>query len=282
MKQVSTAIELQEALASMRKAGATIGLTPTMGALHAGHLALLRKCLEEGHQAVASIFVNPLQFGPGEDYTRYPRTLEADAALLEKTGAHLLYTPSEKEIYPQGQGEHLHVKAIGDHLEGKFRPGHFDGVATVVARLFSQVQPDAAYFGEKDWQQLQLIKQLVRDLNLNIHIIGVPIVREADGLALSSRNRYLSAEDRRKAPLIHITLRALAEDIRADPKNVDTHLVRAAKGLSENGFRLDYLELADETSCTPVTSPGRDRHKPLRLFIAAHLGNTRLIDNWAV
>jgi pantoate--beta-alanine ligase len=269
---------MRDALKQARAQHISIGFVPTMGALHEGHAALVRRSLQDGHHALVSIFVNPTQFGPGEDFSRYPRTLDDDARLLEKTGAAFLFAPDVTDIYPEGYATSVQVKGIPDYLDGPSRPGHFDGVATVVAKLFNIVMPDAAYFGEKDWQQLQLIKRMVRDLDMPVAVHGVPTVREEDGLALSSRNRYLSAEERARASLINITLRELAEKMRETPAQAKILLAQATKGLTENGFRVDYLEWADAESCAPA----QDIKRPTRLFVAASLGQTRLIDNGPV
>lgn len=261
-----------------QQAGAqTLALVPTMGALHDGHMALMRAARAKANKVLASIFVNPTQFGPNEDFSRYPRTLEADAHMLAANGVDALYAPALEDMYPSGFNTEIEVRGVSDFLCGPFRPGHFNGVATVVAKLFHQAQPTHAFFGEKDWQQLQVIKQLVRDLDMGVEIVGVPIVREADGLALSSRNRYLSAEERAKAALIPQTLKALAGALGADETANKKILENARVALTGAGFKLDYLELADATSCTPTLNING-----ARLFIAARLGSTRLIDNWGI
>ncbi|MBY0428166.1 MAG: pantoate--beta-alanine ligase [Alphaproteobacteria bacterium] len=269
--------QCREVVGAWRKGGATIGFVPTMGALHDGHLSLVKQSLGAGHKTIVSIFVNPKQFGPNEDFAKYPRVLNDDAALLEKAGADLLFTPSVDEIYAQGFATQVKVDGLTNYLCGPSRPGHFEGVATVVTKLLNQVQADEAYFGEKDWQQLQVIKRLARDLDIPTRITGAAIVREEDGLALSSRNRYLNAADRAKASLLNITLNSVAADIR-DGSDIELLLKTATRGLSESGFSVDYLELADASLLHPV----RSLEKPARLFVAARLGNTRLIDNMAV
>jgi pantoate--beta-alanine ligase len=268
--------ELRDTLAAWRRGPGTVGLVPTMGALHEGHLALVRRAKKENAHVIASIFVNPTQFGPKEDLSRYPRTPEEDVRLLEKEGVDLVYMPTAEAMYPEGFAASVHVKEVTDHLEGVFRPGHFDGVATVVSKLFARIGACTAYFGEKDWQQLQVITRLVRDLDLPVKVVGVPTVREEDGLALSSRNRYLNAEDRKKAALINKVMKETAEAIRGKPEAIEAALAAARKQLEEAGFRIDYFECADAVTCTPV----RKLEKPARLFVAAWLGNTRLIDNW--
>jgi pantoate--beta-alanine ligase len=278
MDITSHSAELRETAEAWRKEQGTVGFVPTMGALHEGHMALVRRARKENSKVIASIFVNPTQFGPKEDLSRYPRTPEEDVRLLEKEGADLVYMPTAEAMYPEGFTTTVHVKGVTEHLEGAFRPGHFDGVATVVAKLFSRVGACTAYFGEKDWQQLQVINRLVLDLDLPVKVVGVPTVREEDGLALSSRNRYLSEDERKKAALINKALKETAEAIRKDPAGIEAMLEAGQRQLENSGFRLDYFECADAATCTPV----RKLEKPARLLVAAWLGNTRLIDNWPV
>jgi pantoate--beta-alanine ligase len=249
-----------------------------MGALHEGHFALVRAARANNAKVVASIFVNPTQFAPTEDLSRYPRTPEADASALSREGVDLLYMPDVADMYGSNAQTSVHVKGVSDHMEGAFRPGHFDGVATVVAKLFARVGACNAYFGEKDWQQLQVVKHMVRDLDLPVNVVGVPTVREADGLALSSRNRYLNETERKTAPLIYATLKELAAGLKRDPNSIEKQLQDAKRKLEAAGFKPDYLELADAALCAPV----RELSKPARLFIAAKLGGTRLIDNVGV
>lgn len=274
MQQVTTIKDCRALVQARRACGQKIGFVPTMGALHDGHLSLLRQAKADGHETVASIFVNPAQFGPNEDFALYPRRAAEDAALLEQSGAGLLFLPEVQEIYPHGFATDVRVKNLGDYLCGPFRPGHFEGVATVVCKLLNIVQPDTAYFGEKDWQQLQVIKGLVRDLDMPVHIVGVPTLREADGLAMSSRNQYLDAVDRAKAPLLYITLCDLATKL-CKGGDIAALLKTARRGIEENGFQVDYLEYADGETLVPL----RAHLKPARLFVAARLGRTRLIDN---
>ncbi|MBI3418886.1 MAG: pantoate--beta-alanine ligase [Proteobacteria bacterium] len=275
MQIVKDQAGLSAAIAGWHKEKPAIGFVPTMGALHEGHMALVGRARQENTRVVASLFVNPAQFGPKEDLSRYPRTPREDEKQLCAAGVDLLYMPSVEDMYPDGVNATRHVESIGDHLEGVFRPGHFDGVATVVARLLQRVKPTRAYFGEKDWQQLQVVKRLARDMNLPVEIIGVPTMREVDGLALSSRNRYLSVEERQKAALVPAVLKTCAEKIRRDPSQIEAALIEGCKKLAAAGFRLDYLECAEAESCAPV----RHLNKPARVFVAAHLGGTRLIDN---
>lgn len=239
----------------------------TMGALHAGHAALLRAAREDCDHVVATIFVNPLQFGPNEDLARYPRTLEADLEVIKQEGADEVLTPSAEEMYPDGPPSvTVHPGQLGSELEGAVRPGHFAGVLTVVLKLLHLTRPDAAYFGEKDYQQLTLIRRMVHDLSLPVEIVGVPTVREPDGLALSSRNRYLSPAERADALALSRALRAGAAEDTADA-------VLAAASKELRGINVDYLELRDPSLReTPVTGPAR-------LLVAARVGTTRLIDN---
>jgi pantoate--beta-alanine ligase len=263
--------ELREACARLRAGGRALALVPTMGALHAGHLALLAAAPPEAAVA-ASIFVNPLQFAPTEDLARYPRDEAGDLAKLEGAGCALVWLPDVATMYPPGDATTIEVAGPAEGWEGAIRPGHFRGVATVVARLFGQVRPDSACFGEKDWQQLQVVTRMVADLVLPVRIIGVPTVREADGLAMSSRNRFLLPQDRGRAPAggghrkqtaARGASKAALDDARAD--------------LSDAGFAVDYIALVDGPSLVPVDEP---RHGA-RLIAAARLGSVRLLDNIA-
>ena len=270
--------ELRAAIALWRKAGASIGLVPTMGSLHEGHLALVRRAKADNARAVATLFVNPTQFGANEDLAAYPRDEAQDQVLLGKTGADLLFAPNVEEVYPGGFATTVTVARLTDHLCGPHRPGHFAGVATVVAKLLNQALPNQAYFGEKDFQQLQVIRRMARDLDLPVAIHGVPTVREEDGLALSSRNRYLSPGERKRAAAFPQLLRAAAARLGGGrPAAPEIEIVR--QGLGAAGFgKIDYVTLADEAELQPLTKA----QKPCRLFAAAWLGRTRLIDNWPV
>lgn len=273
---VRTVADLRALVHEWREAGWTVGLVPTMGALHEGHLALVRQALAQNGRVVATLFVNPSQFGPKEDLAAYPRDEAADVAQLERVGAHALFAPTVAEMYPAGFATTVSVAGLTERLCGPHRPGHFAGVATVVAKLLLQALPDAAYFGEKDYQQLQVIRRLARDLDIPARIVGVPTVREADGLALSSRNRYLSAEERAKAAVLPQVLGKVAA---AAPGGRMAQLQAVADGreaLLQAGFnRIDYLEVADAETLQPVT----DTARPARVFAAAWIGRTRLIDN---
>jgi pantoate--beta-alanine ligase len=273
---IRTVATLREQIAQWRRDGAGIGLIPTMGALHDGHLTLVRRALAAGERAVISIFVNPTQFGPNEDFSAYPRREAADVATFAAAGGHLVWAPTVDEMYPAGFATHVAVSGLTDGLCGPFRPGHFQGVATVVAKLLLQVQADHAYFGQKDYQQLRVVTRMARDLDIPTGIVGVPTVREADGLALSSRNVYLSPEERRAAAQLPRILRETAAAALAGAAPF-ARLLEAAKGrLAAAGFDpIDYVSINDAETLVPVESLER----PARLFVAARLGRTRLIDN---
>ena len=283
MQTTSTLAELRERVAKLRAGGATIGLVPTMGALHEGHLTLVRRAREACDHVVASIFVNPTQFGPNEDLDAYPRQLEEDAAMLEAEGCALLLAPDVAAMYPQGFVTSVSVSGVSEGLCGAARPGHFDGVATVVCKLFNQVRPDMAFFGEKDFQQLAVIRAMVRDLDLTQphvrQIIGVPTVREADGLAMSSRNRYLSPEDRAAAVALPDAMKeAIARIERGE--DVAPTLAALKEALLGAGFSsVDYAVLADAASLAPIDALAGSA---ARLLVAARIGGTRLIDNMGV
>lgn len=277
MNTVHTVAQLRAALARARQEGKRIGLVPTMGNLHEGHIALVEMALQRTDHVVVSIFVNPLQFGPNEDLDSYPRTLAEDQRRLLDAGAHTVFAPSVNEIYPEGMQGHtlVSVPVVSDGLCGASRPGHFDGVATVVTKLLNMVQPDVAVFGEKDFQQLAVIRKMALDLCLPVQIMGAPIVRAADGLALSSRNGYLDENERRVAPQLYQTLQQLAGQLLAGRRDFDTLLEEARQQLQRAGFRPDYLELRDTTTLQPADEHSRD----ITILAAAFLGRTRLIDN---
>jgi pantoate--beta-alanine ligase len=266
---------LREAVAGWRARQDTVALVPTMGALHRGHLALVEAAHRQCRRVVASLFVNPKQFGPREDFAAYPRDEAADLAKFREAGVDLVFAPTVAEMYPAGFAAGVHVAGISEALEGAHRPGHFDGVATVVSKLLLQCRPDAAFFGEKDYQQLIVVRRMARDLDIPVRIEGIATVREPDGLALSSRNVYLSAAERRIAPSLHRVLNDTAAAIVALPDSVAPRLQRGLALLREAGFAPDYLELRAAADLSPMSTLDR----PARLLAAAHLGRTRLIDN---
>ena len=269
---------LRETLAQIRKSGRTIGLVPTMGALHAGHMRLVEMASEHCDAVVTSIFVNPTHFGEGEDLDAYPRQEAADAALLEAANVELIWAPSVDQVYPNGFATDVSVSGISMGLCGGSRPGHFDGVATIVAKLFNQVRPHAAFFGEKDYQQLAVIRRMSRDLDFTHEIIGVPTVRDPDGLAMSSRNAYLTNEQRAQAVTLPDTMRSAASAI-ASGGNTKAILADAVSKLLASGFhKVDYFELRNADTLENM----EDFTRPARLLAAAHIGSTRLIDNIAV
>lgn len=277
MQTVRDLNDLRAAIASFRADGARVALVPTMGALHAGHIALVEAAKRPGTKVVASIFVNPKQFGPNEDLARYPRREAADSRMLVEAGCDLLWLPPVETMYPGGFATNISISGVTEGLDGAARPGHFDGVATVVAKLFNQVGPDTAYFGEKDFQQLQVIRRLVTDLNFPIDIVGVPTQRDDDGLALSSRNIYLDEEERAKAVALPRALGVAARAIARGNLPADV-LAEAQTSLVAAGFAVDYVTLVDAETLTE--GPAADR--PRRLLAAARMGQTRLIDNIAI
>lgn len=280
MNTVKTVRELRAAVARARGEGKRIGFVPTMGNLHSGHAALVTKAAQRADFVVASIFVNPLQFGANEDLDKYPRTLAADQEKLFAAGCHLLFHPDVSEMYPQGMSSQTRVmvQGVSEGLCGASRPGHFEGVATVVTKLFNMVQPDIAVFGEKDYQQLAVIRTLVRDLDMPIQIVGAPTQRAEDGLALSSRNGYLTAEQRAAAPALYRGLQAIAEQLQRGARDYQRLIEAAQAQQRQAGFVPDYLEIRNAISLRPAAID--DRH--LVILTAAHLGKTRLIDNLVV
>ena len=280
MLQIARTLEmLRKRLDDLRTKGETIALVPTMGALHEGHLTLVRRAAAEADHVVVSIFVNPRQFGAGEDLDAYPRQLEQDSGLLEREGVALVWAPSPDVIYPAGYATNISVGGVSEGLCGADRPGHFDGVATIVCKLFNQVMPDMAFFGEKDWQQLAVIRRMARDLDLTrphveaIH--GVPIVREADGLAMSSRNAYLSPKQREQAAALPRAMKAALVEM-AGREAAESALESLRDKLLASGFdRIDYLDLSDGDSLALLEADNGNA----RLFAAARIGGTRLIDN---
>lgn len=272
---VRTVAELRSWIAETKTSGATVGLVPTMGALHEGHLSLVREIRAGGAKVVTTLFVNPGQFGPDEDLATYPRDEAGDAAKLEAERASLIFAPEAAEMYPEGFSTKVSVSGLGAILEGEFRPGFFDGVATVVCKLLLQALPDMAIFGEKDYQQLQVIKRMVRDLNIPVEIVGARTVREADGLALSSRNVYLTRRERAIAPYLHRTIGAVAEAVRAG-EDPDLQARAARRELLALGFEsVDYVAVRHAETLQPLIDPRQSG----RVLAAARLGRARLIDN---
>ncbi|WP_319381878.1 pantoate--beta-alanine ligase [Thiomicrorhabdus sp.] len=271
--------ELDSALESRRRASESIGFVPTMGNLHQGHLSLVNLAREHCGFVVVSVFVNPMQFGPDEDYERYPRTFEADAQALEKQGADILFVPREEEVYPNGFQDQTRVCApafLTEVLEGQSRPGHFDGVTTIVMKLFQLVRPDVAVFGQKDFQQLKIIQRMVTDLNMPIEILPAQIAREHDGLALSSRNQYLNTAQRAVAPVLQRVLKSVEVALRAGERAFDPLCLEAEKRLLSAGFEeVDYLKI-----CDPETlRPSQEADRRFVILAVARLGTTRLLDN---
>ena len=272
---IRSAEGLRRALAPHRDARKLIGLVPTMGALHDGHLSLVHRATRDCGIVVASLFVNPTQFGENEDFEAYPRDESRDLSLLDEYGVDFVYAPSVDEMYPDGFKITITVQGVTEGLCGASRPGHFDGVTTVVSKLFADCKPDAAYFGQKDYQQMKVIERMVSDLDLNIRIVGLPVVRERDGLALSSRNAYLSAAHRRVAPSMFGTMRAVAERLHSGI-DLDAQSEWGQSALLDAGFdRVDYFEVRDAAT---MEKP-REFGPGMRIFAAAWLGQTRLIDN---
>jgi pantoate--beta-alanine ligase len=276
MKLVHSIAEMRALSRAARSGGARLGLVPTMGALHEGHLSLVRAAREKSDLVAASIFVNPTQFGPNEDFAKYPRTLETDCALLEREGVELVFAPSVEEMYPEGAVTWVVVEGLSDRLCGKSRPGHFRGVTTVVAKLFHIVEPDVAFFGQKDAAQVAIIRRMVLDLNMPVKIEVCPIVREPDGLAISSRNAYLSLEERKSALVLYGSLMRVTKLLEGGEHD-SAKLIAAAQQefSSEHTARLDYVEVVDPETLEPVAAVT----KSVLVAVAGFVGQTRLIDN---
>ena len=270
---------MREAARQARADNQLIGLVPTMGAVHEGHLSLVRRAKQECSRVYASIFVNPKQFGPNEDFAKYPRAFESDSAQFSELGVDTLFAPAPEEVYPSGFSSYVNVEGIGDRLEGKSRPGHFRGVATVVLKLFEITQPDFAYFGRKDAQQVAIIQKMVRDLNLGVQIVVCPIAREEDGLALSSRNAYLTAEERRAATVLHRSLEAARAELKRGTR--DSLEIQAAIRRvfdKEPLAKLDYAEIVAADDFEPTGHISQASY----VLVAANFGKTRLIDNMLI
>jgi len=268
--------ETRAACRVLRASGKRLGLVPTMGALHEGHLSLVRAARAQCDAVAVSLFVNPTQFGPTEDLAKYPRPFERDRALLEKEGVEILFSPSADEMYPKGEGTWVVVDGLSEKLDGRSRPGHFRGVATVVSKLFHILEPDAAFFGQKDAAQSAIIRRLVRDLNFPLEVVICPIVREPDGLAMSSRNTYLSSEERQRALVLRQSLILVEDNFRAGQRNA-AKLIAAAREVvaAQPQVRLDYFEIVDPDTLDPIEQVSQ----PVLAAVAAYVGNTRLIDN---
>ena len=276
MELIHTVAWMKQVAAEARQNDRLLGLVPTMGALHEGHLSLVRAAQRDCSPVVVSIFVNPKQFGPSEDFQKYPRTLDADRAALEKLQVDYVFAPPAEEMYPAGFSTWVNVDGLSDRLEGRARPGHFRGVTTVVLKLFEIVQPRFAFFGRKDAQQARIIRQMARDLDLHSEIVVCPIVREVDGLAMSSRNAFLSTTDRRAATVLSRSLERARREIAGGETDI-VRLIAAVRSVvdTEPGVKLDYAEIADADTLEPAMT----LRKPCYIVLAAHVGNTRLIDN---
>jgi pantoate--beta-alanine ligase len=276
LRVVRTVEEVRAALRPLREGGRSVGLVPTMGALHEGHLSLVRAAKAACDVVAVSIFVNPTQFGPNEDFAKYPRTFEADCAMLEREGVELVYAPAVEEMYPVGASSFVDVEGVSGRLDGASRPGHFRGVATVVAKLFHIIQPDKAFFGQKDAAQVAVLKKMVRDLDFPLEIVVCPIVREPDGLAMSSRNRYLSPEERRQALVLSYAVREV-ERLAGDGETSAQKLTEAALSVitAEPAVRVDYCRVVDPDTLEDVA----DIKDGALFAVAAFVGSTRLIDN---
>jgi pantoate--beta-alanine ligase len=279
MQIVKSVAQMQIICRKLRTQGVVLGFVPTMGALHKGHLSLVQRATAECQTVAASIFVNPLQFAPGEDFAKYPRTFEQDARQLETEGVAILFAPDATEMYPEGAVTIVSVPGIGDRLDGASRPGHFTGVATVVAKLFHIVTPHRAYFGQKDAAQLAVLRQMVQDLNFDLELVSCAIVRDADGLALSSRNQYLSSTEREQASVLHRALDRIEHSV-ANGERRSSALLQIGKNTLDaaEGVQVDYLAIVDARSLLPVASA----EKGTLVAVAAYVGRTRLIDNFLV
>lgn len=280
MDTVTTIAAVREHVRAWRRQGLRVAFVPTMGNLHAGHVSLIEAARQHGERFVASIFVNPMQFGPNEDFAHYPRTPLEDARMLASAGCDLMFSPEVREVYPNGaeRATRVEVPGLSRILDGEFRPGHFEGVSTVVAKLFHIVEPDVAVFGEKDYQQLTIIRRMVADLCMPVQIIGAPTVRDADGLAMSSRNQYLTAQERSVAPTIYATLQAAAGRLAAGDAEIASIERSGVQALEHAGFRPDYFAVREAPGLNPPSPGARD----LVVLTAARLGKARLIDNLQV
>jgi pantoate--beta-alanine ligase len=278
IKIIETIAEMQSWSEAEIRAGRGVGCVPTMGYLHEGHSSLIRECRKRAESVVMTLFVNPTQFAPHEDFTRYPRDFEGDCAKAAGSGAVAVFAPTVTEMYPEGYQTYVTVEGVSQGLEGEFRPTHFRGVATVVSKLFHAVKPAVAVFGEKDYQQLLVIKRMVQDLNLGIEIVGLPTVREPDGLAMSSRNVYLSPDERTRALAISRALFAAQEAAGKGERQLEPLVQAAVQTITQAGLAIDYLEIRDAESLQTIPALFR----PARMLVAARCGKTRLIDNLGI
>lgn len=279
IKVVSTVNETKAQIKEWKKQGLTVGLVPTMGYLHEGHQSLIKKAVEQNDKVVVSVFVNPIQFAPNEDLETYPRDLEADKRLCDSTGADLIFHPTPEEMYPEGFSTHIQMENLTKELCGKTRPTHFGGVCTVVGKLFNIVQPNRAYFGQKDAQQLAIIKRMVRDLNFNLEIVGCPIIREPDGLAKSSRNTYLSADERKAALILSKAVKLGKEMVENGERSAQTVIKAMTDKINTEPLaRIDYVNVVDALSIEPLEVIGGE----VLVAIAVYIGKTRLIDNFLI
>ena len=279
MKIAHTIAEVKESVREWKKAGLTIGLVPTMGYLHEGHASLIKRAREENDRVIVSDFVNPIQFGPKEDLATYPRDFEADCRLCESLGADLIFNPEPSEMYAGDFHSYVGVNTLSEELCGKSRPIHFNGVCTVVSKLFNISEADRAYFGQKDAQQLAIVRRMVRDLNFNIEIIGCPIIREEDGLAKSSRNTYLTEDERKKATILHEALSMGEEMVRSGEKDANEIVEKVKEKIEEEPLaRVDYVELVDWNELQKV----ENIEGPILMAVAVYIGKVRLIDNFIV
>lgn len=277
MEIVTTVQQVRAQVKAWKKEGLSVALVPTMGYLHEGHQSLIQRAVEENDKVVVSIFVNPIQFGPNEDFEQYPRDLEKDAALCEATGAALIFHPEAEEMYPEGFCTHVDMEGITENLCGAKRPGHFQGVCTVVSKLFNIVAPDRAYFGEKDAQQLAIIRRMVRDMNIDVEVVGCPIVREPSGLAKSSRNTYLSKEEKRAACVLDRSLTAARSLLNRGERRAENILGVIREEIKEEPLaEIDYVKMVDALTMQDVETADRD----VLIAIAVYIGKTRLIDNF--
>lgn len=280
MKVIPSVSEMCEQVLQCKRDGLTIGLVPTMGYFHAGHIALMKRAKELTDRVIVSLFVNPTQFGPNEDLSRYPRNMERDTLMAEEAGVDILFTPDATELYPKDFSTWVHVEGVSEHLCGKSRPGHFRGVATIVAKLFGIVQPDKAVFGQKDFQQLAIIKRMVKDLNIPVEIIGHETVREPDGLAMSSRNTYLSQEERSLATCLYHALCMVKNALKRQDTTLSSLQTAIFSEISASPLvKIDYVFIGDPHSLQPYDADGFQKAKDVLVAMAVWVGKTRLIDN---